>query len=107
MFLVSEELVSPGGPSAPAWAFFTAITLALIGVYSQQIAARREAKATKQEAAQANENETIAKENTTNISNGFVDRVDFKLDDIRKAQSETNNALRKHLEWHLENDKKT
>lgn len=95
---LTEELVSPGGPSAPVWVFLTTITAAVITVIGQQIQAKRAARETKAEAAQANEN-------TKNISNGFVDRMDFKLDDIRKSQAETNNALRKHLEWHLDNDK--
>ncbi len=105
MMILSEDLVAPGGPSAPVWTFFTAISLALIGVLSAQIAAKREAKETKKEAIKANENASQARENTVNISNGFVARIDSKLDRIQAQQVQTNRSLQKHLEWHLDNDK--
>lgn len=102
---LAEELVTSGGPTAPAWAFFTAITLALIGVIAQQIAARRAANEAKIEAAKAASNAQQAKDNTAPLANGFASRIDFKLDAIRDEQAQTNGALRKHLEWHLDNDK--
>jgi hypothetical protein len=104
--LLVEEMVSPGGPSGPVWAFFTAISLALIGVLGQQIAARHEAKAAKHEASKANENAAKAAQNTTNISNGFVGRMDRKLDCLQQSADETQKALREHLAWHLEKEGK-
>lgn len=104
MFLAAEELVAPGGPSGPVWAFLTAISLALIGVLAQQIAARIKARETKDELTRTAEAAKQAQENTVNISNGFVGRIDRKLDQIHSEAAETNKALRKHLEWHLDNE---
>jgi hypothetical protein len=105
MGYLAEEIVTPGGPSAPAWAFFTAITLALIGIFGQQIAARRTAKETKDEVTKAVESASAAQENTVNVSDGFAQRMDRKLDAITKQQHETNAALRRHLEWHIDKER--
>lgn len=108
MFAMAET-VAPGGPSAPAWAFFTAITLAVIGILGQQLSQKAalkrleiEAKAAKSEASKAAESTQTVIENTSSISNGFAGRVVAKLDDIRSEQDRQGDALRKHLEWHLE-----
>ena len=98
MFL-AEELVASGGPSAPVWAFLTAITVGVSGIIVQQIQAKREAKQAK-EAAQA------AAQNTNSVSNGFVSRVDRKLDNIATSVDELDNAFRDHLTWHLRNANK-
>lgn len=100
----AEELVTSGGPTAPVWAFFTAISLALIGIFSQQIAAKRAAKEAQIKAAEAAKDSRLAQENTSNISNGFAGNVDAKLNRIIDKQDETHAALRKHLEWHLHRD---
>lgn len=84
---LAEDLIAPGGPSAPVWAFFTAISLAIIGLFGQLIATKREARATRDEAIQA-------KENTINVSNGFTARMDRKLDSIMQWQLD-------HQEYHL------
>lgn len=116
---IAQELIAGGGPSAPAWAFFSAISLALVGVLAQQLKARsdlKQLKATSErvenEAIKAHESATAAQENTTNVSNGFARRMDNKLDrviesveDTRDALRTTEEALRKHLEWHLEKEK--
>lgn len=116
----AAELITDGGPSAPAWAFFSAISLALIAVLGQQLKARSDAKANREAlervergTVQAVESATAAQENTTNVSNGFVGRMDRKLDritdtveDTRKALRETEQALREHLEWHLDQKEK-
>jgi Tfp pilus assembly protein PilV len=106
MLFAAEELVAPGGPSAPVWAFLTAISVGLIGVIAQQIAAKRQAREAKEQATLAAENAKAAQLNTNNVSNGFVGRVDRKLDSIQADVTETNKALRKHLEWHMENNDK-
>jgi hypothetical protein len=113
MFLGADELVTPGGPSAPAWAFFTAITLAIIGVLAQQLKAHSDLKQLKaqaetiqHEASKANESAIQARENTVNLSNGFVSRMDRKLDSIQATANETSEALRDHLAWHLEKEGK-
>jgi len=114
----AEELVTAGGPSAPAWAFFSAISLALIAVLGQQLKARSDAKANKEtlervenEAIKAHESASQAQENTTNVSNGFARRMDAKLDRLIDSIQATNNALQKqeeahraHLEWHLKKE---
>ncbi len=116
--ILAEELVAPGGPSAPVWAFFTTITLALIGLLAQQLKSRadlKQLKATSErvedEAIKAHESAAQAQTNTTNVSNGFATRMDRKLDRITDTVEGTNNALRQtekalrdHLEWHLEKE---
>lgn len=119
MFIGADELVTSGGPTGPAWAFFTAMSLALVGVLAQQLKARsdlKQLKATSErvedEAIKAHESAAQAQENTTNVSNGFVGRMDRKFDrlfdavqEIRRSQTETEKALREHIEWHLEKEK--
>lgn len=104
--ILAEELVTPGGPSAPAWAFFTAITLALIGILQQVITTKREARQAKVIASETHKCAEEAASNTVNVSNGFTSRMDRKLDTIHVMVQETNDALRKHLEWHLEREGK-
>lgn len=119
MIISAEDLVTAGGPSGPAWAFFTGISLALIGLIAQQLKARsdlKQLKATSErvedEAIKAHESAAKAQTNTTNVSNGFVGRMDKNFDrvlnaieEIRRAQGKTEEALREHIEWHLEKEK--
>lgn len=112
MLLTADELIAPGGPSAPVWAFFTAISLAIVAIIAQQLKARSDFKQlkilserTKDAAQEANESATQAQTNTYSIANGFADRMDRKLDAIRASQISTDQALRDHLEWHLEDRK--
>lgn len=99
--IIAEELVAPGGPSAPVWAFLTAITVALLGVIAQQISAKRAANEAKMEAAKAAKNSQKAQENTAGISNGFAGSVGRKLDRIITNQDSLETAFRDHLEWHV------
>jgi hypothetical protein len=101
--MLAAELVSPGGPSAPVWAFFTAITLAILGIIGQQVSAKRAANEAKIEAAKAAKNSRQASENTANLSNGFAGNVDSKLNRILGKQDDMERAFREHLEWHLDN----
>lgn len=110
MHALAAEVVAEGGPSAPAWAFFTAISLALIAILGQQLQAKRAANIAKNEAAdaktqatQANENAAEAAQNTAGISNGFAKTVGGKLDRILSKQDALEQSLREHIEWHLEN----
>jgi len=89
------QLVHEGGPSAPAWAFFTAISLGILTLIGQQLSARKRID-------EAADNADIAVHNTSNVSNGFVARVDDKLNRIMATQDDMSKALRDHLEWHLE-----
>lgn len=112
MFLSAEELVAPGGPSAPVWAFLTTITIAVIALIGQQLKSRSDLKqikaqgeAAKSEATKAHQSAEKAQENTVSVSNGFTGRVDKKLDRIYEALQSTDKALRDHLEWHLEKER--
>lgn len=100
------DSIAPGGPSAPVWAFLTAITLGILTLIGQQLATRSKLNEAKHEASKAVESATKAQENTTSISNGFVDRMDSKLDAIIAEQNSQGNAIRGHLEWHLQERKK-
>lgn len=90
--------VAPGGPSAPAWAFFTAISLALIAIVPLVINSFLNSKQARISADQA-------AKNTQAVSNGFAGTVTKKLDDILKEQSELRKDHSEHLEWHLNNPK--
>lgn len=103
------QIVSSNGPSAPAWAFFSAISIALIGILAQQLKARSDAKqqkalleVAKSEAEKANQSATQAEANTANLSNGFANTVLGKLERIQQSQQNTEKAVREHLQWHLD-----
>src|SRR5215471_18048356 len=103
-------------PSAPAWAFFTAITIGIIGLIAQQLKARSDLKAiraqtgdAKYEASKAHQSAVTAAKNTTNVGNGFAGRMDRKLDEIAGGQealfslvTAVDQRLSQHLQWHLE-----
>lgn len=99
---LAAETVAPGGPSAPAWAFFTAITLASIGILAQQLKAHSDLKALKEQLKATRDEAKKAVENTANTSNGFANTVQTSLRRIEENQSKMNDAFREHLEWHLE-----
>lgn len=100
--LFAEELISSGGPTAPVWAFLIAISTGVLTLIGQQLSAKRVAKETDAAAREASEQAQKAVSNTQNVANGFVTRIDKKLDRIVQVQQETNDSLRAHLEWHLE-----
>jgi len=102
MEIIAADLVAPGGPSAPVWAFLTAIGLGILGIIGQQISAKRAANEAKIKAAEAAVNAKAASENTANISNGFAGNVDSKLNRILGKQEQLEVSFREHLEWHLE-----
>lgn len=107
-------------PSAPAWAFFTAITLGIIGIIGQQLKARSDMKQlklqtgeAKSEASKAHQSAVKAQENTASVSNGFAHRMDTKLDEIAGSQeallslvTSVDDRLSNHLQWHLEQEGK-
>lgn len=100
---IASELITNGGPSAPVWAFLTAITLGIIGIIGQQISSKRTAKDAKIEASKAAANAQKAQENTENLANGFASSVGRKLDRIIRKQDSIETAFRDHLEWHVDN----
>lgn len=111
--LLAESLVSPGGPSAPVWAFLSAITLAVLAIIGQQLKAksdlrqlREQSELAQSEAKKAHQSAEKAQANTQSISNGFASSVLGKLERIEQSQQTTEESFRKHLQWHLENDRK-
>lgn len=103
MHNIAEGLINDNGISTIALAFFSALFAALsagvVGIFqvkSKAIEARNVALETKKEAEQA-------RLNTTNLSNGFADGVDSKLNRIIDNQTKLNDRLQNHLEWHVEN----
>lgn len=94
-----------------AWAFFSANSVALIGVLGAQLKARSDVKRaltlserTKNAADTAAKSAQAAEANTANVSNGFASTVLGKLERIQQSQQKTEEGFRKHLQWHLEND---
>jgi hypothetical protein len=98
----ADELIAPGGPSAPVWIFLTTIVSGVFLTIQQLIKAKHEAREARSEASKAAESAAEAASNTQSVSNGFAGRVDRKLDRIIASQSETDKALREHLRWHLD-----
>jgi hypothetical protein len=98
---LAEDIIAPGGPSLPVWSFLTAISLAIIALFGQQLTAKREARAARDEASKASKSSLKAAENTTNISNGFVSRMDSKLDRVIQQQYDLLEWQREHQEWHM------
>lgn len=116
--LYAQDLIAPGGPSAPVWAFLTGISLAVLAIISQQLKAKSDLKQMKMhsevaqnEASKAHKSAAEAQQNTASIANGFASRVLGKLERIHETQQETDKAIRsiarsqrEHLQWHLERD---
>jgi hypothetical protein len=100
----AEEMVAPGGTSAPVWAFSTAVVSLLIVNVFQLLSARTAAKeaAVKVEAVQASTD--MAVYNTKNVGNGFARDVNTKLDVIYTAVQDIEQRFTDHLEWHLQQE---
>lgn len=103
MLYLAADLVAPGGPSAPVWTLLGLLVTGVCAIIGQQMSAKKAANEAKVKASEAAEQATLAASNTTNISNGFVGRVDTKLDKIIDRQDRFDQALIKHLEWHVDN----
>lgn len=82
-------------------AFITALfgTIGSIGVAS--LRSRNDTEELKGVTNKALESAQTAASNTTNISNGFVGRMDRKLDHITEQQDLFHAKFTEHLEWHL------
>jgi len=83
------------------WTFLTAMSAGILAIIGAQVKARIDAKEAKDKAANAADNAQQAVDNTKNIANGFVGTVYAKLDRIISKQDAQDEALRRHLEWHL------
>lgn len=88
------ELINNNGTSSVALTLFSIIigglVTAIVGIYKAR-----------SEASEARRNAEEAKKNTINVSNGFSKRVDDKLDAIIEEQNDLAQAIRDHLQWHV------
>lgn len=101
--MISAIDVGPGAPSAEAWAFFSVITAGVLTIIGQQLKARYDAKLARIAASAAAQNSEQAAKNTEGVSNGFVGRMDTKLNGISEQIRELDKDFRDHLEWHINN----
>ncbi len=104
---LAAELINLNGISVIALSFFTA----LFGMVGWLIKVRQDEKKEIRDAKRAAEVtaesvETIV-QNTKNVGNGFASRVLGKLERIYEKVDALEEAHTKHLEWHLERDKKS
>lgn len=101
MLALAQDLVNDNSISAIALTFFTALIGGVVTIIVALIQVKNKAK----DAADAAQE---ARSNTVNVSNGFASGVDKKLTRIideqirvRETQDQISQALREHLEWHL------
>jgi len=76
------DLLKEGGMSAPAWAFFTAILLALIALLKESIQARHAATAAKKAASEASDQIDEVRKLSEPTGNGFAEKVLKGQEDI-------------------------
>lgn len=96
----ATEIVQPGGPSAPVWAFLSVITAGILTLIGQAISAKRAANDAKSKAEEASESATKAASNTEALSNGFASAV---LGQLQKANAKLDRLAERfndHLDWH-------
>lgn len=105
MQYIAEGLVNDNGISAIALAFFVALfgamgttVVAVFQIKAKASEAKRVALDTKHEAEKA-------RINTDGIANGFASDVGRKLDRIIDETIKNSDAIRKHLEHHVEREK--
>jgi len=105
---LAQELINDSGISVIGAAFFTGLFGMVGAVIVALINARHKVEELKDVTVKAAESAKAAQSNTQNVSNGFVNRMDKKLDNIASSNDELNEKFdqlstdfRKHLEWHL------
>jgi hypothetical protein len=96
MDLLNPEAVGVIG-AALVTAFFGLLTTVTVIVFRN----RGDTKGLQDVVQQAADNAETAVTNTRSVSNGFANRMDFKLDQVIKNQDSLQIAFREHLEWHL------
>lgn len=115
--IFGAEILNDNGISVVAAAFFTGL-FAFLGVIAKLVSdakgaarnASHEATKANKSATQANQSATAAESNTQSVSNGFAAGVVRRLERIEQQNNrceiqnaEISNALRAHMEWHLNN----
>lgn len=96
-----DGLINDNSISGIALACFAIVISGIVTVVVQQLQIRAKQNEAKEAAFAAAKSADEAKANTQNVSNGFANRMDRKLDTIANNQEELSTALRDHLEWHL------
>lgn len=104
--VLSAELINDNGTSSVAFAFFTALLGAVTTIIGLLLKTKSEAREAAQKADEARVEATKAKENTVNVSNGFASGVDKRLEVIVTTLQGIDEAMRDHLQWHLEQEGK-
>jgi hypothetical protein len=102
MILV-QEIVNDNGILVVAGAFFTALFGAVSAIGVALVRNRQATEDLKSVTIQAAECAEQAQVNTIGVSNGFVGRMDSKLNQIIANQDGLEKAIRDHLDWHLNN----
>jgi hypothetical protein len=95
-----QELINDSGISAIGAAFFTALFAAVSAIGVAIVSNKRSTDKLKNETVKAAESAAEAAANTTNVSNGFVNRMDRKLDLLATNQDRLEVAFQEHLAWH-------
>lgn len=98
---ILAEVAKSAGPSDTALTLFGTIITGICGIIGIQLKSLWDTKAAKNLALNAANNAEQAAMNTQGTSNGFVGRVDRKLDNIDRKVTEIEKDLRNHMEWHI------
>lgn len=104
--LMSAELVNNNGTSSVALTLFGLIITGIVTLLVQMYKVKTEAREAADKAREASVEATKAKENTVNVSNGFASGVDTRLKVIVTTLQGIDEAMRDHLQWHLEQEGK-
>lgn len=96
-----DGLINGNSISGIALTCFSIIIGGIVTIVVQQLQIRAKQNEAKEAAITAAKSADEAKANTQNVSNGFANRMDRKLDNIATNQEELSRAFRDHLEWHL------
>lgn len=110
--VTATELVNPdSGISIVAAAFFTSLFGMLGLVLVEVVRGRTKTKEAIGEVKKAAHSAEKAQENTKNVSNGFAERMDRKLDSQHRMldvlatnQDRLEEMFTEHLSWHLNQD---
>ncbi len=108
-----EHLISDGGISQPALAFFGAL-FTLVGIVLKMVSdSRKESRETRKEITnvsdavnQAAESAEKAVANTQNVSNGFARTVLARLESIDEKIESVSTTVNRHMEWHVHKEEK-
>lgn len=101
-----DQLISSGGISQVALAFFTALFGMVSYLIKMVYDTKGEARNAKDASVKAVEGTEQAITNTKNVSNGFAGEVLGQLSEIRKDVENVSKQMSRHMEWHLNREEK-